>query len=161
MIADHLKRGGFVALVFAVIALVSAAFWGSESATTRSLASHGVTTQAYVVHKHTEACATPAEAVHEVTYLYQSLASDGTREIHRVEHQVPARIFDAVAIGGQVGVRYLPEDPAMAAVYPGEHSDGRTFLDILALVAAMAAFVDVLGGLQQVRRGQRPAAQPA
>ncbi len=69
MIADYLKRGGFVALVFAVIALVAAAFWSSESAAARSLASHGVTTQAYVVHKHTEAGATPAEAVHEVTYL--------------------------------------------------------------------------------------------
>ena len=159
MITEYLKRGGLAALVFAAVALVAAAVWSSESATARSLAGHGVTTQAYVVHKHRDTAS--AEGAHEVTYLYQSMASDGSRRTHRVEHQVPEGIFEAVAVGAQVDVRYLPENPAVAAVYPGEHADGRTFLDILALVAAIAALAATMTGLQQARRGQTPAAQPA
>lgn len=157
MIAEQLKRGGLAALVCAAALLVAAAFWATEAATARSLASHGVTTTAYVVHKHADDGATPAEAAHEVTYAYQSVAPDGTRTTHRVGHDVPESVFDAVAVGQQVEVRYLAQDPSVAEVYPGEHADGRTFLDILAVVAAaVAALVALMGP-----RMARPAAPQA
>ncbi|HVG46875.1 MAG TPA: DUF3592 domain-containing protein [Rubellimicrobium sp.] len=157
MIADVLKRGGLAALVCAAIALVAAAFWAGDSATARGLARDGLTTPAYVVQKHQDSDA----ASGEVTYAYQSVAADGTRTTHRVRHDVPASVFDALAVGAQVEVRYLPGDPAVAEVYAGEHADDRTFLDILALVAAAAAALITLMGPRMTRPARPLAPQAA
>ncbi len=54
MFTEFLKRGGFVALAFAFVAVLCAAFWQSERATARALAEHGVTATATVVDKHRE-----------------------------------------------------------------------------------------------------------
>ena len=159
MISEHLKRGGLAALVFAAVALVAAAFWAGDSATARGLARNGETAQAYIVQKH-EGIGASGEAVHQVTYAYQSVAADGTRATHRVRHDVPASVFEALAVGRQVVVRYLASGPTVAEVYPGEHADSHTFLDIPALVAAASALA-ALTGLEFARRGRTPAAQPA
>lgn len=161
MISTYLKRGGFAAMILAALAIVAAVIWGSESATARGLDDRGATAMAFVVQKHRDASGADGAPVHEVTYLYQSVAADGARRTHRVEHRVPQGIYDGLSVGEQVEIRYLPESPAVAAVYPGEHADGRTFLDILALVAAAAAAIATLIGLQAARRAPAPVPQLA
>jgi len=64
-------------------------------------------------------------------------------------------VFDRAIVGAQVEIRYLPESPTIAEVYPGAFSDGRTFMDVLALVAALAAAGIAVGGVGLVRRCRR------
>ena len=158
MISEYLKKGGILALILAAVALLSAGVWTGENATVRALAHHGVATTAFVVQKHPVTDGDGAR--YEVTYLYQSLGTDGTRRTHRVEHQVPQSVYDGARVGSQVQVRYLPEDPAQAEVYPGEYGTGMAYLNILSLVAAAAAMIAAMAGLQLARR-EPMLAQPA
>ena len=161
MALNYLKHFGFAALFLTAVALVAAASWQTASATARALADHGVTTTAFVVQKQRDTQADdPAQVHYQVTYAYQSQDADGTRTTHRVMHGVPEGIFDSVRVGERVEVRYLPENPAQADVYPGETSDRQTFLDILAVVAALAAGVAALAGPRLAHRPERMA-QPA
>ncbi|WP_210527155.1 DUF3592 domain-containing protein [Rubellimicrobium arenae] len=157
MILDYLKKGGLAALLLAVIALGAATLWTTGTGPARALADHGITTTAFVVQKQRASAGTGAMTV---TYAYQSVGTDGDERTHRIGHAVPPSVFDSVRVGQEVEVRYLPEDPAMAEVYPGEHADGRTLLDMTALIAALGAAGLAVAGMGAARR-PRMDLQPA
>jgi hypothetical protein len=147
----------------AAIALVAAAFWQNEGVTARALADHGVTTLAFVVQKQQDTDPVPSEGTSQTRYLvtsaYQSTALEDTRTTHRIRHEVPQSVFDSLTVGQSVELIYLPESPRTAEVYPGQHANLRTYLDVLALVAASGATVAALGGFGMARR--RPPKWPS
>ncbi|TNC71681.1 DUF3592 domain-containing protein [Rubellimicrobium roseum] len=154
MIVDYLKKGGFAALMLATVALGGATLWTDAGATERALDDHGVTTRAYVVQRQPAAEGT--EALPRVTYLYRSGPVDGAQRTHRIAHEVPQAVYDEARVGERVEIRYLPESPAIAEVHAGEFTDGRTSLDVMALVAALVAALAAagvaVGGLGLARR---------
>ncbi|WP_176559523.1 DUF3592 domain-containing protein [Rubellimicrobium roseum] len=169
MFVEFLKRGGVAAAVLLVIAAMLGAAAHRENAVARALAEHGVPAVATVVDKRTETIRTRTDdgtrtrTSHEVAYAYEALATDGSLQPLTVRHAVPRRIHDALRLGDRVEIRYLPQSPTRAEVYPGEAASGVTLLGALALVALLAAALAARIGLALARRAigsGRPAARP-
>jgi hypothetical protein len=150
MIIELFRRGGFVTLICGLMAVGFAWLAQDARTTAQALADHGQTAIATVMDKERETTRRSSnsgggrrtQTSYSVTYLFEV-----DSEIQRVEEGVPEEVFNAVTVGEQVEIRYLPEDPTSVEVFSGQAASGGTVLaalaGVLALVAMIAAGVAV------------------
>ena len=151
MIIELFKRGGFVTLICGLMAVGFGWLAQDARTTAQALADHGQTAIATVMDKERETTrrssnsggSRQTQTSYSVTYLFEV-----DSQAQRVEVGVPEEVHDAVAVGEQVDIRYLPEDPKRVEVYPGQMANGGTALVVaagmLALAAAVAAGIAVI-----------------
>jgi hypothetical protein len=144
MIIELFKRGGFVTLICGLMAVGFAWLAQDARTTAQALADHGQTAIATVMDKERETTRRSSgssnhrrtQTSYTVTYLFEV-----DSEIQRVEVGVPEEVYDAVTVGDQAELRYLPEHPKTVEVFPGQMATGGTAMAVAAGVLALAAVI--------------------
>ena len=144
MIIELFKRGGFVTLTCGLMAMGFAWLAQDARTTAQALADHGQTAIATVMDKERETTRRSSsnggsprtQTSYSVTYLFEV-----DSQAQRVEVGVPEEVYDAVTVGEQVEIRYLPEDPERVEVFPGQMATGGTAMAVVAGVLGLAAVI--------------------
>ncbi|EYD76155.1 hypothetical protein Rumeso_02230 [Rubellimicrobium mesophilum DSM 19309] len=163
MFIELFKRGGFVTLICGLMALGFACLAQDARTTAQALADHGQTAIATVMDKERETTRRSSgsgsrhqtQTSYTVTYLFEV-----DSEIQRVEVGVPEEVYDAVRVGEQAEIRYLPEEPTAVEVFPGQMASGGTAMAVVAGVLALAAVL-AAGIAVILTKRARLGAQPA
>jgi hypothetical protein len=162
MLIELFKRGGFITLICGLMAVGFAWLAQDARTTAQALADHGQTAIATVMDKERETTrrssgsgSRQTQTSYTVTYLFEV-----NSEIQRVEVGVPEEVYDAVSVGQQAEIRYLPEDPKRVEVFPGQMASGGTAMGIAAGVLALAAVI-AAGIAMILTKRARLRAQPA
>lgn len=123
MFRIFLRMGGWVValpLLLAIAAAVAAATDGRDAlGHSTQLAEHGVETMATITGRAREdRLRSPSRR--RVTFTFASGSiTRGDFAVHRAEVAVSAGFYDRIQEGGEVPVRYLPDDPSVVELEPG------------------------------------------
>lgn len=158
MTRHFLRKGGFLAILLAAIALGLGAWGLREGATARALAEQGRDATATVLDRRIEVVERVVDGDVEtdtrylVTYGFDAVLADGAVAPQRTEEAVPEATYEAAEPGLEVAVRYLPEDPSSADFSEGATALRARLIGWFAAAAAAGAAVLAALGWRGARR---------
>lgn len=144
MLFELFKRGGFVAVILAVLAIVFALIAQNAGTAAQAMTDHGQSAIATVVDKEQETSRRRAGSDvnrRPTTTYYLTYAFETPEGSQQVEVSVPKALYEDTTVRDEAEIRYLPEEPTTIEAYPGQMASGAFGWGVTAGVLALASLI--------------------